>query len=209
MWLGSLYDTTVFAQCALMDKAHFVRAEEHIAACSEKAAAIAAERDFARSGRLWSEFLVEHHRWFTRMQQAFSKGPSSAWFGKLKAKRSTNELLVYMQQARHADEHGLDRVAEKASGQLMIGRPGTTTNIRSLRLLENGRVVVDGSQDGGPLDVELVPPHLQLMKVENRGVTYGIPRDSNGHKMTAVTASAACVDFMCEMASEGRKFFGE
>jgi hypothetical protein len=191
-----------------MDIRHFKRAEEHRRACEEKSAALAEASDFGVAARRWSEFLVEHQRWFTRMQQALERGPSAAWCGTLKGRRKSDPLLLYLHQARHADEHGLERIADAQPGSVSIGVGGQSVCIERLEL-ENGIIThLTGSQDGGPLTVRVEEAHLKLNEVENRGVTYGPPIcAAHGEPYSAIRAARECLDAMAIASEEAQKFF--
>ena len=194
-----------------MDIRHFERAERHRAHCHTKLTALRSAKNFAAAADFWSELLMEQQRWFTRMQQAFSKGPSSAWFGKIKASRKSDPFLVYMHHARHADEHGLEDIASQESGWIGIGGGGDVaiTNIS----LRDGVLRIEGEEDGGLLKVEFVPAHLKLHIVENRGVSYHPPLVPSAHhanqmkNATAIEAGEFLLKFIDTTSAEGKKFF--
>lgn len=197
-----------------MDKRQFQRAEQHRQCCGEKLKEIRLARDFERAASRWSEFLTEHHRWFTKMQQAFQAGPSSAWFGKLKALRRDDPLLAYLQQARHADEHGLDEVAEGELGSVVIGHGAGPVHIKRLEF-DGGHMILKGTDNGRPIIPIFMPAHLKLNPVTNRDRLYQPPRASivrpplDGAKpapLTALEAGTRCMTFMAEKSAEGLVF---
>lgn len=191
-----------------MDIRHFHRADEHRTVCHSKAVALEGAADLEVAARYWSEFLVEHQRWYTRMQQAFERGPSAAWFGKLKARRQSDPLLLYLHQARHADEHGLDRIAVAEPGGLGIGVGGGHVHIERLEIRNGVITQLVGSQDGGPLKVRFTKPHLKLNVVQNRGKAYEPPMGQlGGEPFDALRATAECLDIMEQASAEGRAFF--
>ena len=191
-----------------MDIRHFKRAEEHRNACKEKFSALAEASDFSVAARRWSEFLVEHQRWFTRMQQALERGPSAAWFGTLKGSRKSDPLFHYLHQARHADEHGLERIADAQPGSVGIGVGGGRVHIERL-IIENGVIThLAGSQDGGPLKVRVTEAHLKLNQVENRGVIYDPPIcAAHGEPYSAIRAAKECLDAMEIASKKAQEFF--
>ncbi|WP_408586485.1 hypothetical protein [Novosphingobium sp.] len=191
-----------------MDIQIFQRAEEHRSACGEKFDGLTNTPDFVVAARLWSEFLVNHHRWFTRMQQALQRGPSAAWLGELKARRGTDPLLQYLQQARHADEHGLERIVAAEAGGVGIGAGGGLVRIDRLEIRNGVITHLSGSQDGGPLKIRITRPHLKLVPVRNRGLTFNPPRCNNdGEPYSADQAAKECLDAMESIAAEAKKFF--
>lgn len=191
-----------------MDIRHFMRAEEHRSACEEKSVGLAEAPNFDIAARRWSDFLVEHQRWFTRMQQALERGPSAAWFGTLKGSRKSDPLYQYLHQARHADEHGLERIVDAQPGSVGIGVGGGFVHIERL-VIEHGVIThLSGSQNGGPLKVRITEAHLKLNQVENRGVTYTPPICAvRGQPYSAIRAAKECLDKMEIASGEAQKFF--
>lgn len=200
-----------------MNRAQFERAEEHRIVCSEKLDSLDRSADFRRAALEWSEFLTSHHRWFTRMQQAFESGPSSAWFGNLKALRRKDPLLQYAQQARHVDEHGLDRIAQGEPSAIEIGRDAISVRIESMTV-SRGRVNVVGLEDGRPIVPKFIPAHLKLNPVTQRGVVYQPPVVQVARPpfmsmidvpLTASQAGRKCLAFMADKSSEGARYLDE
>jgi hypothetical protein len=70
----------------------------------------------------WEDFLVYHQRTWNRCF-AYYKGKS--FWGPLEpkfaAQRANDPLLVYIQQARHADEHGIAPSSEVQLGFTTLG----------------------------------------------------------------------------------------
>ena len=191
-----------------MDARQFKRAEEHREACREKFTALVQAPDFLIAARRWSEFLVEHQRWFTRMQQAFGRGPSSAWFGKLKARRKADPLLSYLHHARHADEHGLERIAQGQPSGAAIGVGGGRVYIERLEIQDGIITHLSGTQNNGSLQVHLSEAHLKLNRVQNRGVFYNPPICSElGEPYSAIRAADECLNEMQIASESARNFF--
>jgi len=149
------------------------------------------------------------------MQQALQAGPSSAWFGRLKAFRKSDVLLAYLQQARHADEHGLDPVSQGASDALIFGRGAQAMYIDNLSF-KNGKMTIVGSEDGLPIIPQFMPAHLKLNPVTQRGEIYQPPTVKKRFPphyveisvpMTALEVGAGCLEIMERLANEGRQFF--
>lgn len=142
------------------------------------------------------------------MQQALGRGPSSTWFGRLKASRKSTPLLSYLHQARHADEHGLERITAEEHGHVGIGVGGGHIHIERLEIRNGVITQLAGSQNGGPLQVKVTPPHLMLNRVENRGAIYHPPIcPIEGEPYSAVRAAQECVLAMSQAADEARAFF--
>ena len=69
----------------------------------------------------WSNFLTMANRAYTKLEQgAKDNGKHRAWFGRQKHERRQDPSLRYIKNARDADEHGLERITERASGGIGI-----------------------------------------------------------------------------------------
>jgi hypothetical protein len=124
----------------------------------------------------WTNFLIAAAGVYGKLEKGVdAAGPSKGWFDKIKNQRSTDPLLRYMEQARNADEHGIEPVAKRNPGGMgiggrgairlggVIGGPSGKMNLRATSL------------DGQPIAVTVYGPHLELAAVTNRKVTYQVP----------------------------------
>ena len=191
-----------------MDFQHFQRALEELRSCEEKCHAIAATSDLHVANRLWSEFLVSHQRWFTRMKQALQNGSSAAWFGKLKARRKSDVLLKYLHAARHADEHGVERVAAPNPGSILIGGGEGFRYYKNIRF-KGGQLVELSVYPSTPLpNITFIEKHLKLKRVQNSGVEYDPPISPEfGEAYSAIRAARECLELMKIASNEADEFF--
>ncbi len=57
----------------------------------------------------WTDFVMAAGSIYSKLEQgAKSNGVSSAWFGRKKHERKSDELLSYIHHARNSEEHGLE-----------------------------------------------------------------------------------------------------
>lgn len=112
----------------------------------------------------WSDFLVHAQRTYDRLGKACKKGPAKGWFDKIVSLRKTDPLLLYMHQARHADEH---------NGLVAIEVPSLrVVNAKIKRLsFDNGKIG-PGSEFEGEVEIRHVP---RLIPVVNFERTYNLP----------------------------------
>jgi len=88
------------------------------------------------------------------------------------ASRSSDELLIYLSQARHADQHSLESGTSWGLGMRIEVPAGASVNID----FEKGTVQ---AQDGD-IRVEVADPIYALIPVVNRGVTFNPPEQHLG-----------------------------
>ncbi len=125
----------------------------------------------------WEDFLLYRHRTWNRCL-AYYKGKS--FWGprepKFAAQRANDPLLVYIHQARHADEHG---IAPSSKTQLGFTSLGTGTYTGGTSISGGGAYVLGAGSTGS---VSVHPASVRAQRVVNRGVEYQPPvlsEDSN------------------------------
>jgi len=118
----------------------------------------------------WEDFLIYHQRTWNRCS-AYYKG--KPFWGPLEPKyatqRTQDQLLKYVQQARHADEHGIAPSSQLQSGFSTLS-PGTYTGGTSI---SGGGPFVLGAGSTGRVSVH--PASVRTQAVVNRGVEYHPP----------------------------------
>lgn len=71
--------------------------------------------NFRDAERAWTDFLLAANTFFAKLEQgAKSNGRSNAWFGRKVKQRKDDPVLRYLKAARNSDEHGIERVTERA-----------------------------------------------------------------------------------------------
>jgi hypothetical protein len=118
----------------------------------------------------WELFLIYHHRTWSRCLAYYrEKNYWSSLQPKYADRRATDPVLIYIHQARHADEHGLLPVTQIRAGYTTVSRG----------VLEGGSVIVGGGPSylapGSTAKVEITPTTVTAGSVINRGQTYVPP----------------------------------
>jgi hypothetical protein len=112
------------------------------------------------------DFLTSSHRVFSKLAAGAQAGKSSAWYGRIKRERKNDDLLAYMQQARHADEHGLEKIADASGGALQINPANYNAPLKV-----NDMVIEGGALkklDAENASLKFVPADAILRPVKNR-----------------------------------------
>jgi hypothetical protein len=123
----------------------------------------------------WSEFLNAAGTFFSKLEQGSKgNGASESWYGSKKPQRKEDEILVYVHQARNADEHGLSRVSRNWKQQQIVGGSGVRFAVPDGdgEISEFNLIYNDGSQK--PAET-IVSDVLRLEPVSNRGRVYEPP----------------------------------
>ncbi len=143
------------------------------------------------------------------LRRATKAGACKQWSDALQRTRDQDELLRYIHQARHADEHGLDRVIEKQTGGLKIAPGDGPTHIRTLTAIPGKGISVDYS--GARPAFTWLPDMVVLLPVENRGVSYSVPTQHLGQRLPdakAITVAETAYEYFANAIAEAEKKFG-
>lgn len=161
----------------------------------------------------WSDLLIRLQRVYNRLAAAAPEtGSANAWWGRKKHERENDELLMYLHQARHAEEHGLDEIVgtrppslgiNPGPGGVSFGPGGTTFSVGP----EGATVVGDWS---GSLKLTYNPPALILVPVTNRNVVYNPPQthlNSNVSGESPTQIAKRAIDYCDALIVEAEKRF--
>lgn len=97
------------------------KARTRLAKASEALERIEQKEAFDTFESDWTDFLLASNSIYTVLEQgAKASNQSRQWFGRKKKERAADPLLQYLRQARNADEHGLERIVERAEHTLDI-----------------------------------------------------------------------------------------
>ncbi len=135
--------------------------------------------DYERALVHWADFLNRFQRIFNKLTAASAKSPKAkAWMQKNINERKSDELLRYLHQARHSDEHGFGPLADNIR---TVRIPGiiSTQYVKKLTIDSDGTVTVDGTDQHGnrlrPQDISTIS-RIRLKTVINRGVSFDPPK---------------------------------
>jgi hypothetical protein len=160
---------------------------------------------------VWLNFLLHANGVYVQLEQASKVSPQARqWFGAKKRQRKEDELLQYIHQARHSDEHSIEKVAAVSPGHTAIGRaaPGYSSSI-VLNTLPDGRLHVR-SMDGKPVLLEVKNPTIELRPVTGLGpVVYNPPAQHRGKPLpdnSPMTIAKLGLQFLSELLEEADSF---
>ena len=162
-----------------MRQDQFARAEEELSRMLDAEQRLRRSRDEASSRQAWQDLLNHSQRMYNFLTAAL-KGSAAerTWSRDRQDERKSDPLLQYVQQARHADEHGLQLVVEPHSTAYIMPDRAGSARIRRVAVMNDGTIIVDGEDHlGNPLDpLEIVALNfVRIVPVVKRGVTYPVP----------------------------------
>jgi len=137
----------------------------------------------------WLELLSRIERCWFKLQPVLQQGgPFQAIRSESGRLRKRDPLLAYMQQARHADEHGIADVSERRARSVTFDplEKGGRVVIHSMRTDETG---MPKDIVAGPAKITFRPARLELVPVTNRGCTSEVPAEHLGSALSATTAA--------------------
>lgn len=169
-----------------MDSAAVAKAQTRLAKMNEAFGRMKTGKEFSQFVGEWTDFLVAGQEIYNYLSKGSRDLPRSRqWFAQKKNERSTDALLIYLHQARNADEHGIEPIAEHRPGHIGVGASGGTIVIHRM-LINAGHVAADFTPvGGGTLNLEMVEAHAALIPVWSRGNWYHPPRHHLGTMLKA------------------------
>lgn len=130
----------------------------------------------------WKEFIGRLTRFWNKTESALKGDPkffNSPHVKRVKVARKSDELIRYLMQARHADEHGHEETTHVMPG----GFENVSTTDSSFRV-RNPKVTISG------VTMEVPPPpgyrrrdvraELRVRAIKNRDQTFDVPRTHAG-----------------------------
>ncbi len=157
----------------------------------------------------WKEFLRRIERCWNKAQAHFGKSPKwNGWQGKIEKLRKNDDLLLYLVQARGAEEHSVNEISEHQPGSIGINPAvGNSLFIEKLEI-RNGQIVELRSPQ--LLRIDVLPARIRLLPVVNRGRRYEIPQHHLGGSidpMNVISISKAAYIFYEKILTEAEKKF--
>jgi hypothetical protein len=175
--LGGAKDDKMNVKALQKARAALVRAQQNLAS-------LKASNDFLSIETHWEAFLDNANKVFTRLEQAANATTKGkAWWGSQVYEWKKDSLLRYIRQARDATQHSIQETAQP--------NPGQATPIADASPEELAEVHKEAQKVGLPYAVlggfEVVWPHIEVLDVVNKGVTFPRPIEHLGKPMTATT----------------------
>lgn len=186
-----------------------VRARESLGMVDSLIQSLKAPKDIASFKMDWEMSLVHLERVWNRVEGAF--GNSAKWggfSGKYQRARREDQLLAYLRMARDSAEHGITEITNTIPGGMAINPVDKSKPvvIHSLHV-SDGRVTMSGSENA---QVEIIPPHVELVPVTNRGVVKNVPTLHMGISLENVTMAEALQmarDYYSGLIDQAAAFF--
>jgi len=138
----------------------------------------------------WKEFIGRLTRFWNKTESALKGDPkffNSPHVKRVKAALKSDELIRYLSQARHVDEHR----HEETTGVMPGGFESVSISNPSMRV-RNPKITING------VTMDVPPPpgyqrgavraELRLKTVKNRDQIYAVPRTHAGHDITLASA---------------------
>lgn len=147
----------------------------------------------------WKTFLNVLERVWNKASHHYSKSPKwNGWKGKYEQLRKKDPLLVYLINARGADEHTVNEIVSREPGGIGINpAEGNSLYIEEMTI-NKGTISIKSPQK---IRVDFIPARTTLLPVVNRGQTFPIPIS---HLGTPIDPSK-----VIEVAEAGIEFYEE
>lgn len=136
----------------------------------------------------WKEFISRLTRFWNKTESALKGDPqffNSPHVKRVKMALKTDELIRYLSQARHADEHRHEDTTDVIPGGFEIVSGDGRIRIRNPRMTING-ITMDIPPPPGFLR-KAVRAELRLRTVNNRDKAYEVPRTHTGQDISCAS----------------------
>jgi hypothetical protein len=161
----------------------------------------------------WTDFIIRLQRVYNKLTAATKNdNRSRPWMGLKQRERSDDELLQYLQQARHADEHAYEEIAAEEISAYLIPPEEGGAHVNSVGVLTDGTIVIDAEgMNGEEVDVrELIALNrFRLVPVTNSGRTYPAPTQHKGLDVDPNNVVVLCryaLKHVEQLLNEARQF---
>ncbi len=145
----------------------------------------------------WELFLIFHQRTWNKCEAQY-KG--QAFWGpllpKYSARRKHSECLIYVHQARHVDEHGIQAIAQVQPG---------STNVYAGVLTGGTQITGGGTYALGPGStsaIKVTPANVQVVRVTNYGQNYDPPVLDGSPNPPVLRVAEEAIKFFDDLFSE-------
>ncbi len=145
----------------------------------------------------WESFLIYHQRTWRKCAAHYKE---KEFWGSLQSKystrRKTDLTLIYVHQARNAEEHGIQPIVQVQLGSTKVSS-GTLT----------GGTSITGGGDytlgrDSTATIEVIPTAVLSNPVENRGITYHPPTLQGSSTPPVLYIAEAAIKFYDDLFAE-------
>jgi hypothetical protein len=127
----------------------------------------------------WKSFLGRLERVSNKTQSHYKKSPKwGPWWGPWKKRKEADDLLMYLTNARGADEHSVDSIVSRSHGGIGINpAQGNSLYIEHMHVDGQGNIFIQSPDE---LKIECIAAKMTLLDITNRGRVYHVPREHLG-----------------------------
>jgi len=167
----------------------FKPAEKELRASKRCFERMQSARSYEEYEESWCDFLNHLEKIFEKLNRACApvKGKFSSLISRENMLRSTDPLLQYLKQARNADTHSIQDIAQHIPARYGVGfnlRQGETSAYIEKMRFENGALMeYKGSH---PLILTFTPETVVVKEVENQKRRYPPPKTHLGKQLNTL-----------------------
>ena len=146
----------------------------------------------------WGEFLTYWRKTLNRIDAAGQRSHGRSW-QKVYQRVMLDPALLYLWEARNADEHGLAQSGAKRESAIEIAEIGTMLFRGKLETAEGPKYIYEPADENSRFDFVFHPEHLTLVPIVDRGRTTPVParfRYEIGPEPAPVALAAVGIAFM-------------
>ena len=157
----------------------------------------------------WKEFLRRLERCFNKIQAHYKKSPKwGGWFGRFSKTISNDELLVYLRNARGADEHSVEEIVGRSSSRIGLN-PAVGDTIVIKNMVRRGGVIQSMEAPLG-VSITFYPEKIKLLPITNRNALYPVPKvhlEKPVNPFNVVDVAECGYRFYESVLSDAEKYF--
>ncbi len=170
-----------------MKKAAIQKSRIRLARANQALDKLCKSQNFDAFSEAWTDFLLAANSIFSILEKgALSDATTKQWFFSKKKQARKDPLVRYMVQARNADEHGIEPVAEPVPGHIAIGVGGESVYIKSLTIggghVRGEILPVEGRFP--TVEIQNAHPRLITVKDDRFGDSFDPPAEHLGKKLS-------------------------
>lgn len=154
-------------------------AKKELAAAKRALSSMRGATSFEVFEEEWRDLLNCLEKLWNKVERGcqHDKNRFQPWQGRFSSLRKKDMLLRYLKQARDADNHSIQEVAEVKPGRRTMNFANPGNGYIEHMEIRNGQVV---QYSGDPMIVTDHPPTVEVVKVKNSGSWYNPPASHMG-----------------------------
>jgi hypothetical protein len=122
----------------------------------------------------WKMFLNRLERVWNKASNFYKDSPKwNGWKGKYENARNKDPLLLYLKNARGADEHTINEILSREPSKIGIRAGNGKTGYIKKAIFNKGNIYLESPHN---IRIDFIPARIMLLPIVNRGVTYNVPK---------------------------------